>query len=122
MHAIAWGANASLSYTRSIWSIVSPARLSALCVAGTGPSPMQLGSTPATAVATTRASGCDRPAVRRRAAAPSLIPLELAAVTVPSGANAGLSLATASGVVPGRGDSSLAEARNGRRAGRGRGE
>src|SRR5207247_494322 len=43
MHAIACAANASLSSIRSIWSIVSPARLSALCVAGIGPTPIQLG-------------------------------------------------------------------------------
>src|SRR3989441_3894104 len=65
---------------------------------------MQLGSTPATAVATTRASGVNLPGpppsfpVSSNAAAPSLIPLEVAAVTVPSCWNAGFSFATASSV------------------------
>src|SRR5438874_162281 len=78
---------------------------------------MQLGSTPATAVATTRARGChgppppstalDRP-MTSSAAAPSLIPLELAAVTVPSFLNAGFSCAARSRVVPARGYSSRA--------------
>src|SRR5881396_4335316 len=79
---------------------------------------MQLGSTPATAVATIRASGLHPPSVvpsfRRitsRAAAPSLIPLELPAVTVPppSGRNAGLSCASCSADTLGRGYSSLAK-------------
>src|SRR2546425_8067634 len=79
---------------------------------------MQLGSTPATAVATIRASGLHPPSVvpsfRRitsRAAAPSLIPLELPAVTVPppSGRNAGLSCASCSADALGRGYSSLAK-------------
>src|SRR3989442_3112330 len=61
MQAIACAANASFSSTRSIWSILSPARLSTFWVAGMGPSPMQLGSTPATAVATMRASGSGPP-------------------------------------------------------------
>src|SRR6267154_727064 len=56
MQAIACAAKASFSSTRSIWSIVRPARLSALCVAGIGPRPITLGSTPATALATMRAS------------------------------------------------------------------
>ena len=47
-----WLANASLSSTRSRSSTVSPARSSALRVAGTGPMPMTDGSTPATAVLT----------------------------------------------------------------------
>src|SRR5262245_38949770 len=77
-----------------------------------GPSPIQLGSTPATAVVTIRASGFDPP-IRpsadptASAAAPSLMPLELAAVTVPSCLNAGLSFATDWGVVPALGYSSL---------------
>src|SRR5438552_2936173 len=57
MQAIACAAKASFSSTRSIWSMLSPARLSTFWVAGMGPRPMQPGSTPATAVATMRASG-----------------------------------------------------------------
>src|SRR3989449_182349 len=115
MQAIACAANASFSSIRSICSIESPVRLRTFCVAGIGPSPMQLGSTPATAVATTRATGVTLPRpppsfpVSSNAAAPSLIPLELAAVTVPPVRNAGLSCATASSVVPERGYSSLAK-------------
>src|SRR5205814_2262017 len=105
MQAIAWAANASLSSIRSIWSIVMPARFRTFCVAGIGPNPMQLGSTPATAVATTRASGAVQPLppMTSSAAAPSLIPLDVAAVTVPSFLNAGFSFATLSSVVPAHG-------------------
>src|SRR5207247_7894232 len=71
------------------------------------PRPLQVGSTPATAVVRIRASGLFAVPVTRRAAAPSLIPLELAAVTVPSFLNAGLSFATASSVVRERGYSSF---------------
>src|SRR6266550_914783 len=85
MQAMACAANASLSSIKSIWSMVRPARLSTFLVAGIGPRPMQLGSTPATAVATIRASGVGLPRppaasrVTSNAAAPSLIPLVLAA-------------------------------------------
>ena len=41
---------------------LQPARFSAFCVAGTGPVPITAGSTPTTAVATTRTSGF-RPSV-----------------------------------------------------------
>ncbi len=110
MHAIACAAKASFSSIRSIWSIVRPARFRTFCVAGIGPSPMQEGSTPATAVATTRPSGLVCREVTSSAAAPSLIPLELAAVTVPSFWKAGFSFATLSSVVPARGYSSFAKA------------
>src|SRR5437667_10274565 len=76
---------------------------------------MQLGSTPATAVATIRAIAAPRrpsppfAAVTSSAAAPSVMPLELAAVTVPLERNAGLSFATLSIVVPARGYSSFAK-------------
>src|SRR3989441_5412953 len=93
---------------------LSPARLSTFWVAGMGPRPMQPGSTPAAAVATMRASGSvstlpPLPPVTSSAAAPSLMPLELAAVTVPPCLNAGLSFATDPSVVPGRGYSSFAK-------------
>ena len=99
MQASACAAKASFSSIRSSVATPSPARASALRVAGTGPMPMTLGSTPATAVATMRASGRQpsaSAALRRRpgsAAAPSLMPLELPAVTVPPSRKAGGSLA-----------------------------
>src|SRR5207253_1304062 len=49
MTASAWAAKASLISIRSMSSSLSPARSSALCVAGTGPMPITDGSTPATA-------------------------------------------------------------------------
>ncbi len=100
-----WLANASLSSIRSRSSTRSSARSSARRVAGTGPSPITDGSTPATAVLTTRARG-DSPRERARsaststtAAAPSLIPELLPAVTVPSRRNAGLRRASPSAEV-----------------------
>ena len=70
--------------------------------------PITAGSTPVVAKEAIRASGV-RPrrsassaVITTRAAAPSLIPDALPAVTVPSFEKAGLSLATASSVVPGR--------------------
>ena len=70
MHTIDWEAKASLSSMRSRSSTPMPARSSALRVAGTGPKPMTAGSTPATAVDTTRASGL-RPRARARSASTS---------------------------------------------------
>ena len=52
-----WLAKASLISTRSRSATVRPARSRALRVAGTGPMPITDGSTPATAVLTTRARG-----------------------------------------------------------------
>ena len=73
-------ANASLSSMRSRSSTPMPARSSALRVAGIGPMPITAGSTPATAVETTRAIGRS-PSSRARSAsttstadAPSLMP------------------------------------------------
>ena len=57
MQASDCDANASLSSVRSRSATVSPARASALRLAGIGPRPMQAGSTPATAVETIRAIG-----------------------------------------------------------------
>ena len=114
MHGIAWAANASLSSTRSSWSTARLARSSALREAGIGPRPIVAGSTPATALETMRAIG-RHPSSRARAsevtstaAAPSLMPDELPAVTDPdpSRLKAGLSDASLSRVVSGRGGSS----------------
>ena len=80
-----------------------PARSSAFCVAGTGPVPITAGSTPTTAVATTRTSGLSPSDSARSsdmmssAAAPSLSGELLPAVTVPRpGMKAGLSAARVS--------------------------
>ena len=114
MQATDCEANASLSSTRSMSATVSPARSSSLRMAGTGPIPMTRGSTPATAVATTRAIGRSpiaraRPAsTTSRADAPSLIPDAFPAVTVPPSRNAGRSFARPSAVASGRGCSSRA--------------
>ena len=68
-----------------------PRAPAALRVAGTGPMPMMRGATPAAAMPTTRAIGvrpCARAAASEAtisAAAPSLTPEALPAVTVPSG-------------------------------------
>ena len=108
-----WAANASLSSITSISSIRFPARARALRVAGTGPTPMYDGATPAMPAAAIRAIG-RRPSrsahsaeATSSAAAPSLIPDEFPAVTVPPGRNAGRSAASRSSVVSGRGCSSV---------------
>ena len=105
-------ANASLISTRSMSSMVLPARLRACLEASTGPRPMISGDRPDTPVDTTRASGV-RPSclalvslMITRAAAPSLSGQQLAAVIRPSGRNTGLRPATPSLVTPARGPSS----------------
>ena len=81
-------------------------------VAPIGPIPITLGSTPNVADVTTRASGvqpCFAAAAALQtssAAAPSLSGDEFPAVTVPFALNAGLSFASDSIVVSGRGGSS----------------
>ena len=113
MQATAWLAKASFSSTRSISFALSPVRSNSLRIAGIGPIPMTDGSTPATEVATTRASGFSpsaraRPAsITRRAAAPSLMPDAFPAVTLPPSINAGRSFARLAAFVSGRGCSSL---------------
>ena len=88
-------AKASLSSIISRSAIFNPALCNAFFVAGTGPMPITEGSTPATAMEIIFANGCrlyfftaSSPA-SKRAAAPSLMPDELPAVTVPSFINAG---------------------------------
>ena len=92
-----------------------PSLLTAFLTAGIGPSPITDGSTPTWAQETTLASGGEQassftaaPDTNTTAAAPSLIPEALPAVTVPvpSLINAGLSLLRPSTVVPCRGNSS----------------
>ena len=112
MQATDWLANASLISMTSRSATPIPARASALRTAGTGPIPITSGWTPATAVATTRAMGRSPSALaasastRSTAAAPSLMPELLPAVTEPPARNAGRSAASASGVLSGRGCSS----------------
>src|SRR5262245_16174526 len=107
-------AKASFSSTRSRSETSIPARSSSFRTAGTGPIPITRGSTPATALPTKAPSGSTPSAWARsslaitRAAAPSLMPLELPAVTVPPSLNAGLSVASFSRLVSGRGCSSRA--------------
>ena len=101
MHGMACAANASLSSEMSMSLVDQPARPRAFRVAGTGPIPMRCGSTPDTAPDTIRAMGSSpssRPRsaeTTRRAAAPSLMPDELPAVTVPFFLKTGWSLAKA---------------------------
>src|SRR5512134_551367 len=113
--AIACAANASLISIRSRSFGSQPARARQRLEAGTGPMPMYLGSTPAEAKALMRASGF-RPSSRAflavvtiTAAAPSLMPEALAAVTVPFLSKAGLRPFIASSVAPWRGYSSSAK-------------
>ena len=94
-------------------SIVMPACFSTFSTAGIGPRPMISGRRPATADAMMRARGLSpsfsafSADMTSTAAAPSFSGQALPAVTVPSGLNAGLSSASFSTVVPGRGPSSL---------------
>src|SRR5439155_1345904 len=108
----AWMAKASFSSIRSRSCTVRPARDSTFRVAGMGPTPIVLGSTPAAAEDTTRTRGVSpsssalRSLVKSTTAAPSLIPLELPAVTVPPSRNTGRSFESASREVSARGGSS----------------
>mmetsp|Transcript_16556 Transcript_16556/g.52805 ORF Transcript_16556/g.52805 Transcript_16556/m.52805 type:complete len:322 (+) Transcript_16556:61-1026(+) len=108
-----WAAKASLISTRVMSASVRLARRSASLIAGTGPMPITLGSTPTLAYDTTRARGvspCSATAASlatTSAPAPSLMPDALPAVTVPPFLNTGFSFASVSAVVPGRGPSSL---------------
>ena len=107
-------ANASLSSNRSIWSIVKPARSSTFRTAGTGTDPHDLRIDAGRRVRQDprerRRARALRPSsavVTTSAAAPSLMPDALPAVTVPSFLNAGFSAASFSAVVPARGYSSV---------------
>src|SRR5260221_6556954 len=74
-----------------------------------GPRPMTLGPPPQPGGATMGAGGLLVFVVTSNAAAPSLIPLDVPAVTVPSDRNAGLSLASLSADASSRGYSSFAK-------------
>jgi hypothetical protein len=102
-----WAAKASLASTRSRSFTVQPAFFSALLRGGIGPMPMtSAGSTPVVAHDTMRASGL-RPrflassaVISTSAAAPSLMPEALPAVTVPSLLKAGAAWPASHTVVP----------------------
>src|SRR5680860_1648468 len=93
-------ANASFISTRSMSSMVIPARAKACLDAPTGPRPMISGETAVTPVDTIRASGVSPSSaalvsdMTTTAAAPSFRGQQLPAVTVPSGRNTGASWAT----------------------------
>ena len=97
-----WAAKASLDSIRSRSDTVQPAFSSAFFEAGMGPVPMISGSTPALAQETIRARGsiprflASSAVIRTMAAAPSLRPEALPAVTDPSLLKAGFSPAMAS--------------------------
>src|SRR5690606_21290202 len=105
-------ANASLISMRPMSSIVSALRARSFSVAGTGPTPMTSGSTPAKAKSTSRiravrpSSRATSSAASRQAVAPSLRPAALPAVTLPWTRKGVFSPARSSSVVPGRGGSS----------------
>src|SRR5690606_19130913 len=110
---MAWAANASLASMRSRSAAVQPARSRQRWLAGIGPVPMMVGSTPALAWALMVASGV-RPSCfafsalhTMTAAAPSFREEALPAVTEPSFLKAGRSLPRLSPVTPSRGHSSL---------------
>src|SRR3954453_20023938 len=90
-----WAANASLISTRSMSSMLIPARPSACFDASTGPSPMISGESPVRPVATMRASGWTPSSaalvsdMTTTAAAPSLSGQQLPAGRTPSGRKTG---------------------------------
>ena len=94
-----WAAKASFNSITSKSPILRPSRFISFSVAGAGPMPMIRGGTPATAAPSTRARGV-RPLrlaasseAMMIAAAPSLTPEALPAVTVPSARTIGFSFA-----------------------------
>src|SRR5690606_19740976 len=109
-----WGANASLTSTRSMSSRLRPAFSRASRAAGAGPMPITLGSTPTKAQETIRPMGCMPLASAQSApastalAAPSPMPPASPAVTRPSFRKYGRSRPSASMVVSGRMCSSVA--------------
>ena len=100
--AQAWAANASFDSIQSICEIFSPASDSASCTAGIGPSPIKFGATPFSpydiilAMTGIEYFETECSLASTKAAAPSFIPDELPAVTVPSLSKAGFSLVKSS--------------------------
>ena len=107
-----WGTKASLTSTMSMSLMVRPERAKRARVAGTGPMPMIVGSQPATPQPTMRARGVRlyflmaASSARTKEAAPSQMPDDEPAWTIPSFLNTVGSLARLSGVVFGRACSS----------------
>ena len=93
------GEKASFTSKRSMSLSCRPAFFKTFCVAGIGPVSMMVGSEPTMACATIRARGRSprdfafSAVITSTAAAPSLIWLELPAVTTPSSWNDGFSCA-----------------------------
>mmetsp|Transcript_31721 Transcript_31721/g.73848 ORF Transcript_31721/g.73848 Transcript_31721/m.73848 type:complete len:266 (-) Transcript_31721:312-1109(-) len=104
-HAMTCGANASLISTRSTLESSTPARSAAALMAGTGPMPILVGSTPTTAHDTSSASGlspcCSTAAslATTSEAAPSQMPEAEPACTTPSFLKVAGSLLSFSSVV-----------------------
>ena len=94
--------NASFDSIQSICEIFSPASDSASCTAGIGPSPIKFGATPFSpydiilAMTGIEYFETECSLASTKAAAPSFIPDELPAVTVPSLSKAGFSLVKSS--------------------------
>ena len=112
VQASAWAAKASFSSMTLKSRGVIPRRAHSFSTAGTGPTPMMRGATPPEAAPSMRARG-SRPSfwtisaeASSRAAAPSLTPEALPAVTVPPSRTMGLRPCRAARVVSGRGCSS----------------
>ena len=103
--AMDWDANASFNSIKSRSFAFKPARCKALRLAGIGPTPIMLGSTPAMPTLSTLAIGCKLKSftasslANNNAAAPSLMPAELPAVTEPSFIKAGFNAASFSKLV-----------------------
>ena len=103
--AQACAAKASFNSNKSTSAAFHPARCKALREAGTGPIPIVAGSSPLVPNAAMRARGFSPSAaaflavITTTAAAPSLIPDALPAVTEPALSNAGRNPASASAVV-----------------------
>src|SRR5665213_18129 len=111
--AQACAAKASLASIKSSSDAFHPARSKASLLAGIGPTPITAGSTPTDAQEAMRASGAmprraaSAAFIKTTAAAPSLMPEALPAVTVPFLSKAGFNFASVSTVVPWRGCSSV---------------
>ena len=108
-----WAAKASLTSNRSTSFIFHPAKSKAFFDEGIGPVPIKAGSTPQLAqdfIETNFSKpflSANSPDIKVTAAAPSLIPEALPAVTVPSFLKTGFNLDKASKFIPSRGCSSL---------------
>ncbi len=115
MHAIAWTANASFNSISPISFIFNFVLFRSFFTAGIGPVPIISGGTPAAAESIILSLGF-KPmrnafflSITSKAAAPSLMPEELPAVTVPPSLKAGFNFARSSKVTSSRGCSSVSK-------------